>query len=427
MTLRKDFLCGERCGCPCRGRCTIEAAERVLAWTAKWAALGENPPCRHDGMPFMDERRRAAAGQPLTTCTRKVRFALIEYRADWDQISGGLGMQRPSQEHFCFKCQCCKPDRYKFDAADSWIPRTHANYLADVDRSQLVVKLGMDDLRVLFANFVLDARDNGVHGRALARDLQIHDWGTGALVQLKKWDRLEVGGDVTDIHNVPGELVGDGPWHIVLWRRIPGVHFNFFACIMQVPGMRFDYIMLDTLHFLDLGVSQRLIRHVVNAVLKDGIKFGNDGTEVGAKKGMLALSCELRQWYCQRQRQLRIKGKHSISTVGKVTLKMLSFTAMYKTGHFKAKGSECKHLMPFMLKLLQPDVVASLGRSGVMLNKAVRCLCKAFDLMQEGQRGVDVVRMHKLLMLVAKASVRARVPLIPPNFTFSPTLGSVQA
>jgi len=199
--------------------------------------------------------------------------------ADWDQISSGLGMQRPNQDNFCFLCQCCKPDRYKFDDADSWIPRTTASYLADVDRSQIKVELGMSDLLVLFANFVLDARDNGVHGRALSKDLQLHDCGTGALVQLQKWDRLEVGGHVTDIHTSPGELVGDGPWHVVLWRRIPGVHFNFFPSIMQVPGMQYEYIMLDTLHFLDLGVSQRLIGHVVVSVLKDGAKFGNDCTE----------------------------------------------------------------------------------------------------------------------------------------------------
>ena len=96
MVLTKDYMCGERCGCPCRGRCTIAAAGAVIVWSANCAAIGKYPLTRHDGLPFADLRRRERAGKPLCESSPNgVRFVLIEYRADWEQFSSGLGMICP--------------------------------------------------------------------------------------------------------------------------------------------------------------------------------------------------------------------------------------------------------------------------------------------------------------------------------------------
>ena len=47
-----------------------------------------------------------------------------------------------------------------------------------------------------------------------------------------------------------------------------GLWQHMFLCVFAIPGFRFEYMMLDSLHTLDLGVAQRLSGEVIHKMLK---------------------------------------------------------------------------------------------------------------------------------------------------------------
>ena len=172
LTLNKDTLRGERCGCPCRGRCTIAAAERVLSWSAEFAAKGVYPTCRHDGLPFSDPARAKLAGQPLVA-SEQVCFCMMQFRADWEQYSAGLGMPWPLQRQFCFLCNCTKNDRYNFHQEDLWTRRSHEMYCNELENCEVSALVSQTDWAVILGNLMFDRRKQGVHGRCVAADLEL--------------------------------------------------------------------------------------------------------------------------------------------------------------------------------------------------------------------------------------------------------------
>ena len=91
-TLRKSDLC--RCGC--KGLCTLEAVQSVIAWAFQILASGKYPSFRHDGKPFAEERRANLRGMDLANgyCG-----ALCEMRADLEEFSNSCGFKRSSHVH----------------------------------------------------------------------------------------------------------------------------------------------------------------------------------------------------------------------------------------------------------------------------------------------------------------------------------------
>ena len=141
----KSRMCGERCGCPCRGRCTKVAIEKILLWFCEVAAAGVHPTRRHDGLPFTEQHRRDSAGKPLvpqSTSPSGTRFVVLEYRADWLQISTGLGFPTATQNHFCWKCDARKRDAYKFEQSWCWPSRSHDTYTQQA--CEVTVSVTMD-------------------------------------------------------------------------------------------------------------------------------------------------------------------------------------------------------------------------------------------------------------------------------------------
>jgi len=69
VSMPKSRMCGERCGCPCRGMCTEVAIDRVLLWMCEVAASGMYPQARHEGLASI--HRRASASQPRAQFSRR--------------------------------------------------------------------------------------------------------------------------------------------------------------------------------------------------------------------------------------------------------------------------------------------------------------------------------------------------------------------
>jgi hypothetical protein len=138
---RKSETCGLKAQCPCRGRRTYSAIERVLAWSLQALAAGIHPTTREDGTCFEDVKRIQKAGTPLG-----VRGALVEFRADWVQYCQSFGFGGHSSAQPCFKCAVGRPEMFNFAAEETWVERSHTDYLACCVRSVLPVQVSVADV-----------------------------------------------------------------------------------------------------------------------------------------------------------------------------------------------------------------------------------------------------------------------------------------
>lgn len=416
LTLNKERFCGEQCGCACKGRCTIAAAERALQWSAECAASGVFPQQRHDSLPFAEAHRAEVSGRPLVpgeVSAAGVRFAMLEHRADWEQYSLGCGMPWPTQERFCWVCNCVTADRYDFNNHECWTRRTHEQYVAELARCEVRVRVCKPDLELILQNLQMDMK---VKGRALLRELEVHDLATDQVVVLKKRDRLEPRGDVTDIH-CDISFFHQDEVTLHFWRADALVQFSFRPSLLDWPGVRLDYFALDVMHTMDLGAAARLGGHIALAVLKDGTAFGNKSTLAGLRAGMVKLNQRLRQWYLAAERRARLRGNCRVAMVSRLTLRMLFVATLRKAkAHLKAKAAECRHFLPFAVSLLTPNVVASMERRGIKgsaLLAAGRSLLQVYNVMEASGRQLPAAELVGPVLSCLRSCKEARVPLIP--------------
>jgi hypothetical protein len=331
---------------------------------------------------------------------KRIRFAMIQFRADGAQYSD-LGFMRANQEGFCVQCRCPKSNMYDFENCGSWPLWTHDDFMATMRRSMVHVLLSQEDASIVMESLVFDMRkDNGMHGRVLSCDLLLNDAATGEFVLLRHFDRLHYGGSCTDVH---GELVGTPPFTLHFWRSLNDVPLRFPVYIMFFPGAKHEYLMLDDLHNLDLGVSARLCGVGIMRALKQGV-FGNACTEHGLKAGLRVLNEKLRVYYKKENRRRRQLRQSKLTTRSGLKLTSLQFTNLSSKGHLNGKGNEVRDMVPFVaLHVMRPG--------SKVLRRALVRLQLAYQLMQGKE--VDHERLHALLVGVGRDSVKAKVPLIP--------------
>ena len=107
-------------------------------------------------------------------------------------------MPRTNQARPCWYCPCLKEHLHEFPLQA--IPYTHETYMALISASRTIVVLGLPDLRRVVGSLEMDFRDQGSHGRALNRNIDVFDLQSQAAVRLCKWSRLDLGGSVFDVH-----------------------------------------------------------------------------------------------------------------------------------------------------------------------------------------------------------------------------------
>ena len=196
MVMRKDWACGLACGCPCRGRCTFGAYEHFLRWSADCAADGHVPPAFYGGSPWTKPGKISQAGQPRFKHNGKiVRFVLVEFRHDWDGMSYTFGFPRTNQDFFCPLCPCLKFDMHE---PLTQPPHNHDSYMALVDLSRIIISVSAADLHLIMSVLRLDMqKNNGMHGWIISTaTLKVWDYISGRGFELKRRDRLELGGTV---------------------------------------------------------------------------------------------------------------------------------------------------------------------------------------------------------------------------------------
>jgi hypothetical protein len=204
-------------------------------------------------------------------------------------------------------------------------------------------------------------------------------------------------------------LAGQAPFALTFWRRVPGIDFAFLSPIFLVRGFRHEYLMVDDLHCLDLGVCARLAGHCMIQILKYTRLFKNDATQLGMERGVRRLSASLKKWYSLRAQ----RGRKKVSRVCRVTLKMLGYLKARHTGNFKAKGNETRHILPFCLRLMRSKASRALGQEGRALNKSMQALQAAYRQMERSGKRIDSQMLGLRLRSCAHNASLAGVALTP--------------
>ena len=411
--LQSDNFCGEACNCPCRGRCSIQAAEQVVLWSARCAAAGENPTQRHDGLPFTDMRRRILAGTPLARGGLRIRFVLLEFRGDWLEYCEDLGFPYTKEFFYCFKCKCPRNLALKFSGVFPFDMRTHSDYMEELKRCTVTLLVNAEDLRIIWASLQFDFRQKGMHGRITTKMLFVRDLNAGRDVQLCPGDRLEAGGDVLDTHCAWEEL--PTPANLVFFRKHPEVWFTFFPTLFQFPYFRFEYLMLDTLHMLDLGVTARLIGTALQRLLSQGMSAGAS-TKRSMLRGLVTLNIDMRAYYLRQRRHARLH-RQQISSIDHLTLKMLGIRKnINATPTLKAKGAETRHLLPFVIELVEKPANLACVQHGSELLRACKSLQRVYDIIRDNPRDMGenaLQELHDACMDVGEQCEQALVAMIP--------------
>ena len=403
LTIRKEHLCGISCGCPCRGRCTIQTAEKFIAWQINSAFEGTWPKKDYREFSWSSPIRESQAGKArLVWQKKKIRFGLMECRNDWDQYSSSWGMPKTNQAKPCWFCPVLKCNMHDDELPQS---RTHDSYMQEINTSRIQATISLQDVHRVFASLIFDHRDNGMHGRVCNRNIEVYDVIRQLPVLLKKWDRLELGGAVLDIHCSAGiiELQGPGPHALHFWRKGVGHSFAHISPIMEARGNRFEFLMIGDLHTLDLGVTARLVGHSMVKILKARVKLKNGPGMQGMERGVRALSKLLRSHYSRR--------RWKSSRIGRVTLKMLQFYKLEDEGHLNAKGMETRSTLLFTHRLLQGSQVPH----ETELRRATGALLKAHHLMRTSDRSINSDKLEDLLAEVHVNCKAAGVRLLPKH------------
>ena len=408
--INKSRFCGEECGCSCKGRCTMMVLHHYLKWGVTASAQGIWPSHSWDGQ-LLDN---SMAGSPaLVHCGKRVRFFLIEIRADWDQISGGYGCPRTNQFFFCPKCRCPHSAMHGPMNHEMY---THEVYLQEVNDCRHIVVVGPADLERILGSISVDTRNEGVHGRALNKALSVYDHKTKSAVALEKFDRLEIGGCIMDTYWSAAAVRAHSPgsrYELHFWRHNrahPSNRFQFCSPLLEAEWVRFEYIMIGILHTLDLGVTSRLAGFSMVAALKAGDVFSNTADMRGMALGCRRLTKALRQYSRHRAGLAHACGRKRDRSCGRVTLKMLQFFNLKSKGHLKVKGGEATNILPFVHTLLRRSSLVPKRRE---LLKATHALLRAYRLMRAGGKRIQADDLESLLDVVFTNCKAAGVPLIP--------------
>ena len=365
------------------------------------AASGVAPLADHLGQPWSSLSMKGIAGIPCMFRGKRVAFICLEFRQDWDQLCCGLGMPYTNQPRFCWYCPCAAKMKYRKAIAE---PFTSESYMLEIAKCRVVVHVNKDDAGKIFDLLSVDIRkDKNMRGVVLKKDVCVQDFHSGAVVQLRKYYRLECDGSVWDTRCSAADLHGDPPYCLTFWRKSADNNFMAYSWLLRFPGVEHRHLMIGDLHSLDLGVTPRILGAVFARVLRQGSIFGNETSAFGLEKGCAALTATMKL----AMKGMRGKGPH------KITFKSLGLHLKQAAGHLKCKGHQARSLLPFALKLLTP-ATSQIIHKGVPLRKVCLSLQKAYELMDTSPRWpFDSALLTKLLNSVRRWSLKAEVRLIP--------------
>ena len=414
MTIRKDHWCGDGADCPCRGRCTTDAIERCIRWQGDVAAVGVVPEYQYGNMPWTSLSVHQRIGENwLTYQGRRVVFCILQARNDWDQLAFGWGTPRHNQA-ICCPCGPCRKEHLRGPLRVA--AYTHETYLHAVRSCQIILTLDQTQTCRVFDNLIYDHRITGMHGRAVARDIDVYDAVKKVWVTLCKFDRLELHEDTVDTHENSAQFKS-WPARLCFWRCDKNKCLAYVSHLFFIRGFKFEMLGIDVLHCLDLGVCQRLIGHIFVWVLRQNTVFGIASSLAGMKRACSLLEKSMNKWYGSLGRK--------VSKISKLNLKTLGYESEASTGELKCKGMQSRHLLIFARRLLNtPRLQASPELKYLKISASA--LLRAYAMMSSSGWRIDAPKLTKLLNCCVAAAERAGVRTTP-KFHVARHLGPASA
>jgi len=348
------------CKCACRGWCTWHRAFVYLAWAMEAMQRGVFPERRHDGTEWDDGDPNAALAG-----TRMVHPCVcIYFKADWGEYAPTIGL--PAWSAALYPCKDCHVDQEQLchvdrSCADQFpFTRTTGDDYEAACRlceRRVVIVNRAAHIRIV-ANLFFDKRDHGNAGRCLR--LNMPEFG------LLKGDRLEPSTYTPDI--LAFDDWNDGfPRTVLFWRSTRQTMTRHRNPIFDVDGVSHDVIVIDILHSVFLGVAQVWILGAFWNMMDENV-YNVTATD----RGTVNLLTVARIKYDLGLYYSRMRKTKQLSEVDSLTLSMISPRG--STGCFK--GAETKHLIDFVVELLQRHGFAhrALLESGLHLQRYVRML-----------------------------------------------------
>jgi len=250
-----------------------------------------------------------------------------------------------------------------------------------------------------------DFRILGMHGRTMQKNLTVHCL-DGTSIDLRKHDRLEVGGAINDIH---ADIGRKEEHEFIFWRTHADNWVNYPSSLLDIKGVSIEHVGVDVMHAIDLGVCPRLMGTAVHRMLNSKA-FGTDSTKRGVAAGCRIVSKELRQYYLQENKRRAKVGMAPCAKRSRIVPNMVT----KKTFHLKLKAAEGKHMLPFIAKRFNLTVAKKLGATGMALRQSILALQQAYDLMETSSR--ETLRpedLHDAFMRCGRKAVEAGVVLSP--------------
>ena len=313
----------------------------VIVWSLLALRDGQHPRCRHDGGELDERRRRRRGRLPL-------RGALLEFRADWQELALGLGFKPwNSVESPCFACTCTRDNMHVYSLDEGGRPyrlRTNIMYRQAVETCTVRCRVGLTSGTVL--QYPLQNLVDPPAGRCLQRECVING------VRLLHGDRLqsvESAGAQRDIQCNLAELTY--PSRVTFFRPSLATFISAINVLFDVLEM--ENIALDTLHIVDLGVAQYCASWVlVMLLLADVYNTGATTQPNLLSAGVRALRRVLKGhggWYSRQRKKW--------TRINKLTVRMvLGKNGTVYRPCLRAKGAESRGMMFFARDQLRQHI-----------------------------------------------------------------------
>jgi hypothetical protein len=121
-------------------------------------------------------------------------------------------------------------------------------------------------------------------------------------------------------------------------------------------------------------------------------------------------------YYLRRRRHGRLHSQQ-ISSIDHLTLGMLGIgKKLSATANLKAKGAETRHLLPFVIELIEKPANVAGVQHGSELLRACKSLQRVYDIIRDNPREMGenaLQELHDACMDVGEQCERALVPMTP--------------
>jgi len=140
------------------------------------------------------------------------------------------------------------------------------------------------------------------------------------------------------------------PCHLVFLRKRAGVFLSFVLVLFSAPYFKFDYILIDMLHTLDLGVTAKLAATSIARLLQHQ-KLGNTKTK-GFCQGLREFNKLLKQHISAESKRYRQQMKGSLTCVHQISLQMLGLgSSLTAAPMLKGSGVEVRHVLSLCIRV----------------------------------------------------------------------------